>query len=100
MTYQSNDRLEYANGSYMHWCKGCLVPHIIPLGNPYSTQWTFNGDIEKATFTPSVRHQWGNGRCCHYNITDGMIHYHHDSTHSLAGKTLPLPPLHSQSPIE
>jgi len=41
--------------------------------------------------------EFGGGRaphaCCHYFIKAGQIEFQGDSTHALAGKTVPLPPL-------
>lgn len=77
-----------------HWCPGCKEMHVIPK------TWNFNGDIDKATFSPSVRITWAGGygpdrvnRCCHYFLTDGILHFCSDSTHELAGKSVPLPEL-------
>lgn len=58
--------------------------------------WTFNGDLEKPTFSPSLlvtgflntQHPDG---ICHSYITDGKIMYLNDSTHECAGKTIELP---------
>lgn len=58
--------------------------------------WTFNGDLRRPTFHPSVRISWGRepgSKCCHYNITDGTIFYHGDTTHKLSGQTLALEPI-------
>jgi len=79
------------SGFYMHWCEGCQSRHMIAVEEPLSNKarWVFNGDLEKPTFTPSVRVRWPGG-CCHYFITDGQIIYLSDCTHSLAGKTVPL----------
>lgn len=61
--------------------------HVIP------DSWEFNGDYLLPTFTPSVRHSWGSGKCCHYNLTNGQIMFHPNSTNWLAGSTVTLPPL-------
>lgn len=80
--------------------------------------WGFNGDGDKPTFTPSVLCQFfkyafkpgtpefredvqraretqtrlqGRDMVCHSFVRDGMIQFLPDSTHELAGKTVPLP---------
>jgi hypothetical protein len=76
--------------------------------------WTFDGNLEKPTFTPSVRitgiqtetrdgkwtGRWKKNEageplqlCCHYFLTAGQLQFCADSTHALAGKTVPLPDL-------
>jgi hypothetical protein len=58
--------------------------------------WTFNGDLERPTFSPSLlvtgylNKKHPNG-ICHSYITNGQIQYLGDSTHELAGKTIELP---------
>lgn len=90
-------RTEYG---YLHWCPGCNEIHHIQVDEPQSNgaQWEFNGDVDRPTFTPSVRIRIpGAGKsavaCCHYFITEGAIRFCPDSTHPLAGKTVPLPDL-------
>jgi len=106
---QVSSILRRATGAYEHWCPGCEKMHILP------DNWNFvNHDLEKPTFTPSFKHtgvktvhvngKWTgefvkdeNGKpvpqCCHYILTDGVLNYCGDCTHSLAGKSIPIPPL-------
>jgi Tol biopolymer transport system component len=80
---------------YMFYCPGCNDPHPyyvkhIP-GNPL-TVWTFNGDMERPTFSPSLLvYPSGQYPRCHLFLTDGQIQFCGDSGHSLAGQTVPLP---------
>ncbi len=90
-------------------CPGCDDNHQIGVGT-----WTFNGDLERPTFTPSVLVggvQWdtelypyfqsrrdrhptvpvGERIVCHSFVTDGQIQFLSDSTHALAGQTVDLP---------
>jgi hypothetical protein len=86
---QVSSTLRRGDGCYFHWCPGCEEMHPLPDG------WTFDGNLEKPTFAPSFKHSWG-GRpdvCCHYILTAGILNYCADSTHELAGKSVPLPPL-------
>ena len=106
------------NGCVLFHCPGCDHAHavrIVPDGNkPY---WTFNGDHERPTFSPSVLVTWGhhvpgygrgpgphcqfgcddpddgNPACCgvcHSYVRDGQIQFLGDCTHALAGQTVPL----------
>lgn len=56
--------------------------------------WSFNGDLEKPTFSPSMLAQGtyaGKPYRCHSFVRDGKIEYLSDCTHALAGKTVELP---------
>ena len=100
-------------------CPGCGTGHVIAIGETASPRWSFNGDLEKPTFAPSVLtgyyklsakgkeelKEWydkgmpdkkgeqfdGAHIVCHSYITDGNIQFLADSTHSLSGQTVPLP---------
>lgn len=90
------------------WCAGCNTHHAI---NPKG--WTWNGDTERPTFSPSVlvrgsvltaeglamvdRHEPppdgqypSRDTVCHSFVRDGQIQYLTDCTHALAGQTVPL----------
>lgn len=96
------------------FCPGCKEKHCIEQG-----RWTFNGNFEKPTLTPSVLMRSGHfadgnkDTCwctynaeqeakgepkapfecevCHSFITDGQIQFLNDCTHELAGQTVELP---------
>lgn len=93
---------------YFHWCPGCEETHRLP------DSWTFDGNLEKPTFRPSFKHEgrkriWKDGKwtgewerdasgntvpfICHYILTAGTLNFCSDSTHGLAGKSVPLPDL-------
>nr|WP_164729839.1 DUF6527 family protein [Rhodomicrobium lacus] len=58
--------------------------------------WEFNGDLEAPTFSPSVKITFGGyagDPVCHYFIEAGQIMFCADSTHSMAGQTMPMPDL-------
>jgi hypothetical protein len=64
---------------------------------PRDGRRSFNGDYVNPTFSPSVNESWEHpdGHTCrnHYTVTAGRIQFHGDSTHRLAGQTVPVPPL-------
>lgn len=87
-----------ANGDQMvHFhCPGCDDVHQIRVGT-----WTWNGDLERPTFTPSVLVRYEVSppnqhlsTICHSFVTDGRIQFLGDCTHALAGQTVDLPPWH------
>lgn len=92
-------------------CPGCDCAHVV---NSAPGGWTFNGDFERPTLSPSVlvttghyidvKHCWckfneehpeapSGFTCsrCHSFVRDGRIQFLADSTHALAGKTVDLP---------
>lgn len=80
------------------WCPGCESPHGVWLRghehlNPHRASWDWNGDLVKPTFSPSILvHASERQPRCHSFVRDGMIEYLTDSSHKLAGQTVPLPP--------
>ena len=105
---QISSKLRRVDGGFAHWCPGCQEMHRLP------DSWTFDGNLENPTFTPSFRHsgvkreyvdgewmgEWvrdaqGNPVpfVCHYYLTSGQLQFCDDSTHTLAATTVPLPEL-------
>lgn len=81
-----------AGDHYIFRCPGCKTGHMVKVG---TDGWTFNGNGDAPTFTPSVFVNY-DGSCpgvprCHSFVTDGQIQFLTDSTHELAGQTVPLP---------
>lgn len=67
-------------------CPGCDCAH------PFDQRWTFNGDMERPTFTPSLLvHADDGGTQCHSFVADGRIQFLADSRHALAGQTVEIP---------
>lgn len=101
----------------MFFCPGCHCGHgvwVHPHRNGKSGTWSFNGDMEKPTFNPSllVSHDtwtppvtlenmeeyrmrpWPQTKIhhiCHSFVREGMIQFLGDCTHELKGQTVPLP---------
>ncbi len=98
------------DGSLLWWCVACDCAHG---GTP--DRWTFNGDEEHPTFSPSFLVRSGHyipghtGDCwckwdakhpdepsgfqcgvCHTFVRDGKIQYLADCTHVYAGKTVEM----------
>lgn len=105
---QVSSVLRRVQGGYAHWCPGCEEIHVLPDG------WTFDGNLEKPTFSPSFKYsgtrcvyvdgKWTGefvkdadgkpaDRQCHYILTNGVLNFCSDCNHALAGKAVPLPPL-------
>lgn len=106
-----------AGGGLTFFCPGCKETHAInQAGGP---QWQVSGAGDKLTFSPSLlvtsghfvsTHKAGDAcwctysaahperpstaKCyrCHSWVRDGQIQFLPDSTHALAGSTVPLPP--------
>lgn len=97
-------------GHLSFFCPGCKEAHTVTIG-----RWTWNGDAEAPTLSPSVLvstgHYAGPGPCwctynaehhdepvsfacalCHSFVRDGHIQFLGDCTHALAGQTVALPP--------
>lgn len=92
---------------YIFDCPGCKSTHIVHVfeRNRCNAQWSFNGDMEKPTFRPSLNQRVGpfpqgakrygqdwSGKfdVCHVTVTDGICDFHGDCSHEFAGKQLPL----------
>jgi hypothetical protein len=83
--------MQATDGKWLFRCPGCKCGHwfqVSPLGPP---TWTFNGDVERPTISPSILTWQGDLSRCHSFVTDGQIQFLSDCTHELAGQTVPLP---------
>ena len=81
--------------AYIFECPACGLRHKFDIEGTVRPTWVFNGNLERPTFTPSLRSRSGSGGptddVCHFNLTDGILHFCSDCTHAYAGKSLPLP---------
>lgn len=88
------------------WCPGCKANHSLRFrmpSNPTPQEiedqrmnrhglWSFNGDYEKPTFSPSLLVFANDPDIrCHSFIRDGKIEFLMDSFHELKGQTVELP---------
>jgi hypothetical protein len=86
-------------------CPGCGMSHHLPNQNTaagiVAPRWTFNGNFDRPTLTPSILSRgaippgddegWDDKAICHSFVTDGRIQFLGDCTHALAGQTVDLP---------
>lgn len=98
----------------IYWCDGCDCHHSIRWGVGDGPRWTWNSEVNKPTFSPSVlykremwvppvtpsnleewkKNPWPQEKqmfICHTFITDGMVQYLDDCSHHLKGQTVPIP---------
>ena len=82
---------------YWFYCPACGETHhyngLKMNGEPLL--WEFNGNVEKPSFTPSLRitgvhRETGQPSCCHLYVTDGAIHFCGDCSHGMSGQTVPM----------
>lgn len=81
---------------YRHYCPACNLMHPVHVNPPGEAgdKWTWNGDVEKPTYSPSFKQsnwQVDRPKTCHYFIADGKLQYCTDSDHAFAGQTIELP---------
>jgi hypothetical protein len=112
------DRTRFDNG-YKHvefFCPGCKCQHAFRIEGSKGPGpiWQWNGDLDKATFSPSLlyrqdtwdppvtaenmdefeRAPWKQTKVqkvCHSFVKDGKIQFLSDCTHTLAGQTVEVP---------
>lgn len=85
------------------WCPGCDDRHVIVhRRDDDGPVWDWNGSTETPTISPSILVNAGHahpGRdICHSFVRDGQWQFLSDSTHSLAGQTVPMIPLTDRWP--
>lgn len=80
---------------YLFWCPACNAPHPfrirVTAGEPADAPcWTFNGDLGRPTFSPSLVLL---PPCppCHLFVREGRIEFCADAGHALAGQTVDIP---------
>ena len=84
-------------GGQVFLCPGCKSVHAININGP---RWTYNGNPDAPTFTPSILVTYDGADTgeddapperCHSFVNEGMIQFLGDSTHALAGQTVEIP---------
>ena len=99
----------------MFWCPGCDGPHMVGVGPGDGPRWSWNSDVDKPTFNPSVlvtgmhwvppvtpenaeqfrADPWVQQQAksiCHSFVQEGRMVFLADCTHELAGFTVDIPP--------
>lgn len=76
-------------------CPGCDGGHAFDvredgLHDAEHPSWTFNGDLERPTCTPSLLYPDKTPRC-HLHMRDGRLEFLGDCGHALAGSTVDMP---------
>lgn len=106
-----------AGGGLTFWCHGCNEAHTVWHGEGPGPRWTWNGDVDKPVFGPSVlvtgtewltddeharlmrgEHVEATPKRCHTFVgcngaAPGQIIFLGDCTHALAGQVTDLAPL-------
>lgn len=102
-------------GRLAFWCPGCKEYHVLPIDRQERPVWSFNGNYDQPTFSPSVLYQSGHfisgkkvdcwcdyhrnhpdepqaPKCirCHSFVRNGKIQYLTDSSHELSGQTIEM----------
>lgn len=77
---------------YLFFCPGCECTHRFDVGGPAGVhpRWSFNGNLEKPTFSPSLLYPHSPGRC-HLFMENGRIRFLADCDHKLKGQTVDCP---------
>lgn len=74
-------------------CPGCKYDHWVATTGD-RPRWTFNGDFDKPTFSPSILvNQSHPSKRCHSFVKEGKIQFLSDCWHDLKGQTVDLPDL-------
>jgi hypothetical protein len=111
--------LRIAKNERLHWwCPGCDEAHGIHYGTAGGPTWTWDGSVDKPTFSPSVLVQGSKftekgqadydawkaagfpkhddkfesiATVCHSFVKDGKMQFLGDCTHQLANQTVDIP---------
>lgn len=81
---------------YMFECRGCKLGHAVhikPHKNDLGASWTFDGNLDAPTFSPSILSKVEAPHkmmICHLFVRGGRIEYLGDCTHELAGQTVEM----------
>lgn len=85
---------------YAFECPACGVSHAARVASQQEglALWTFNGDLNRPTFYPSIGTTWeradGSPVVCHAHVEDGRIRYLPDCYgHDMGGRSVELPDL-------
>lgn len=93
--YEDTDGTTFGPGRHLLFeCPGCGCLHRFTVEQPGDPKpspcWTWNGDWERPTFSPSLLYPGGPHPRCHSFVRAGRIQFLSDSTHALAGQTVAM----------
>lgn len=73
------------------YCPGCKCHHAFTVKHPTFSPWTWNEDLEKPTFSPSLlcNEDYPESRC-HSFVKEGRIQFLGDCFHELKNQTVEL----------
>ncbi len=95
------DNLTDDSPDWVFFCPGCKQLHGVWTSKPNIVNgkpqiWTFNGNVDKPTFSPSIhitRTRTGSSKpetICHSFVRDGKIQFLGDCRHDLKNQTIEL----------
>jgi Family of unknown function (DUF6527) len=92
--YQASGPNGLHEGYYYFECPGCKCEHYINTNPNIGAVWTFDGNFEAPTVSPSllvtIPRRKGAPLVCHSFIRNGKIEFLSDCTHELAGQTVDM----------
>ena len=92
MTTLQEYKTEDGGKGLMFFCPGCKYYHsfIVERTTP-GPCWTWNGDMQKPTFSPSLGiNMRSEEHRCHSFVRDGRIEYLSDCWHELRGQAVSM----------
>ena len=95
-------RVSHDDDTVQFRCPGCGRLHILNLDQSERPCWSFNGDDDRPTISPSIN-AWVEGPAgqirsrCHSFVEAGRIRFLPDCMHELAGQTVDLPDLQPEA---
>lgn len=92
-------------GHLAFWCPGCDSVHVISVSAPEGGNWTWDGNVDAPTFSPSILVTYNGADAgqvrdsgnrapparCHSFVRAGRVEFCGDCTHGLSGTTVDLP---------
>lgn len=81
------------------WCPGCEEMcgsglHLLPVNtDKHSPAWTWDGNLEAPTLSPSILTGRDTPRICHSFLKNGIFEFLSDCTHKFANQHIPIPDL-------
>lgn len=74
----------------LFYCPGCKYYHSFTIERAIQPVWTWNGNMEKPTFSPSLLVNGSTEQRCHSFVVNGQIQYLSDCWHELRGQTVDM----------